>query len=1293
MSANFTPTTAELSLVNQIFAQADKQKLGILTGDVAVKVFGGAKLPGSVLGEIWSLVDEENNGWLSKKGAAMAIRLIAHAQKGEKVSAALVNKPGPLPTIEGYIAIPQQNTGASIPQSPSLAFPPLSPQDKIKYQGIFNRSGPVSGLLTGEKARDIFLKSQLSNDQLLKIWSLADTRDRGALDAADFAIAMYFIHGLMSKQISFVPATLPPGLYEQAGGLTSNQPSITTHLSGNNGSLSPVTSNFGRIQPQYTGQSQVLGPDLTGSSLQPRAPILPARPVVDPFRPTTVARGATHDAWDVDANEKAESDAIFNSKLDTNRVGYIEGDIAVPFMVLSQLPSEELAQIWDLADINSDGRLTRDGFAIAYHLIKKRLAGQPLPVELPPSLIPPSMRGKPPFPASPPQHEPVRDLLDFDETPPASAVSPQATGTLPALQSQSTGTTAVPHIPPRNNVSDPFASSPFSSTPFTPVPNQDLLGEHEGHPQAVSPPLQDQSAEIGNLKNQLQSTNRSLDAVKTERANLESTLASQAAELSALQTQLSSAKVAYDTETILLSQLKERYTTQSNEVQKTKEELIHSESDLSAIRVEKAEIEQALLHDKEEARDLHKRMVDAGQQADQLKIEVEKARREAKQQKGRLAIARKQLSTKENEKAKAEKELEDAATEVKSILQETEDVEAQLDKLNDQPAPERTTSPDSVAVAAALPLPASLPNSPEPVVLSKSNNPFERLGMSGSSSPRSQSPFLPFSNVALTSPLIESSEAHNGHVKPESQPSFDDFFGTHEVATVKEPPASIQENGDVVSKNSKSDDVKDVPTSPTTTTDTDQFVTPPTTAHNDARSESPETPTSAAQARFPSVDDVVAHFPPLDDVPNGAAGEKQVREEPTTDLGTQLQEVEGSDSDDSDDDDDSPLAAVAQKVKERADTSAAENSSNGAIVTMPATSTPFHPQPKTSFDDIFGLNGTQAAPTSPAPTTISGGAKSASSPFDISTTAQPPEPSKSNAPADVSAFDEALSGVSPPPSAKPAQFAFDGFEDSFDFNAAGGTQQTISLSSPSVVGPVSTTPIPQTKGTAPLPSFEDIFDRPDATTGPQQQTASLPTTNDITTQVDPVKPTSFDDAFATFDINPSLNLDSSFTSTTSNNTGFTETPSAPHPRAPPASSTPASPKAVDTSSPRPSVNRASSPALPASPPPRMTSPVPRPSTSSKDGHEKLKEVPTRHSKLSIRFPFGKKKNKHQEPMPPPSTLAPPREESYRTITPASDDDVEAVKQITAMGFTRSQAVEALEKYGYDLQRAINSLLQ
>lgn len=92
MSSHFTPTAAELALVSQIFAQADTQKIGILTGDVAVRVFSGAKLPPTVLGEIWNTADEDNNGFLTRKGVAIAVRLIGWAQKGEKVSQALLSK-------------------------------------------------------------------------------------------------------------------------------------------------------------------------------------------------------------------------------------------------------------------------------------------------------------------------------------------------------------------------------------------------------------------------------------------------------------------------------------------------------------------------------------------------------------------------------------------------------------------------------------------------------------------------------------------------------------------------------------------------------------------------------------------------------------------------------------------------------------------------------------------------------------------------------------------------------------------------------------------------------------------------------------------------------------------------------------------------------------------------------------------------------------------------------------------------------------------------------------------------
>lgn len=90
--SNFVPSPAELALTTQIFAISDPQKLGIITGDAAVKVFARANLPATTLGEIWAIADKDNNGFLTKKGVTVALRLLGWAQKGEPVTEALVNK-------------------------------------------------------------------------------------------------------------------------------------------------------------------------------------------------------------------------------------------------------------------------------------------------------------------------------------------------------------------------------------------------------------------------------------------------------------------------------------------------------------------------------------------------------------------------------------------------------------------------------------------------------------------------------------------------------------------------------------------------------------------------------------------------------------------------------------------------------------------------------------------------------------------------------------------------------------------------------------------------------------------------------------------------------------------------------------------------------------------------------------------------------------------------------------------------------------------------------------------------
>ncbi len=91
----------------------------------------------------------------------------------------------------------------------------------------------------------------------------------------------------------------------------------------------------------------------------------------------------------------------------------------------------------DLADMMNDGRLTKDTFAVAMHLINKVLEGNELPATLSPTLIPPSMRlGVSQFSTAPSMShlsETHRDLLSLDDdiplqapvrTPPPKATSP-----------------------------------------------------------------------------------------------------------------------------------------------------------------------------------------------------------------------------------------------------------------------------------------------------------------------------------------------------------------------------------------------------------------------------------------------------------------------------------------------------------------------------------------------------------------------------------------------------------------------------------------------------------------------------------------------------------------------------------------------------------------------------------------------------------------------------------------------------------------------------------------------------
>lgn len=158
----------------------------------------------------------------------------------------------------------------------------------------------------------------------------------------------------MSGGISSIPNSIPPGVYEQASGGKSLE-SVASHSTGgsvgspglggsfpNNSSLHAQLTGTS-MKPQYTGSagSGILKPLYTGSN----APTASSRLSVASTTPSSFGVGQQPGGWDVTPEEKAGFDRFFDT-LDTQRRGFIEGDVAVPFMLQSSLQEGDLAQIW-----------------------------------------------------------------------------------------------------------------------------------------------------------------------------------------------------------------------------------------------------------------------------------------------------------------------------------------------------------------------------------------------------------------------------------------------------------------------------------------------------------------------------------------------------------------------------------------------------------------------------------------------------------------------------------------------------------------------------------------------------------------------------------------------------------------------------------------------------------------------------------------------------------------------------------------------------------------------------------
>uniref|UniRef100_A0A674J2X1 Epidermal growth factor receptor substrate 15-like 1 n=1 Tax=Terrapene triunguis TaxID=2587831 RepID=A0A674J2X1_9SAUR len=82
----------------------------------------------------------------------------------------------------------------------------------------------------------------------------------------------------------------------------------------------------------------------------------------DTSSPLLITPPSTEAHWAVRVEEKAKFDGIFESLLPVN--GLLSGDKVKPVLMNSKLPLDILGRVWDLSDIDKDGHLDKDEFAV-----------------------------------------------------------------------------------------------------------------------------------------------------------------------------------------------------------------------------------------------------------------------------------------------------------------------------------------------------------------------------------------------------------------------------------------------------------------------------------------------------------------------------------------------------------------------------------------------------------------------------------------------------------------------------------------------------------------------------------------------------------------------------------------------------------------------------------------------------------------------------------------------------------------------------------------------------------------
>ncbi|XP_026210649.1 intersectin-1 isoform X2 [Anabas testudineus] len=289
----------------------------------------------------------------------------------------------------------------------------ISVDERAKHDQQFHSLSPTArGYITGDQAKNFFLQSGLPPPILAQIWALADMNNDGRMDIHEFSIAMKLIK--LKLQGHPLPPTLPPSM---------KQPPLPLPPQSSFGmpSMAPISASLPGVPPLPLPPLPVgVSPPLVSSAPPPLPqPIANGAPPTGIMQPvagfshqapsvnksssfnrssTKLQKGTSFDAasqppadWAVPQSSRLKYRQLFNSH-DKMMSGHLTGPQARTILMQSNLPQNQLATIWNLSDIDQDGKLTAEEFILAMHLIDMAMSGLPLPTVLPPEYLPPTFR-------------------------------------------------------------------------------------------------------------------------------------------------------------------------------------------------------------------------------------------------------------------------------------------------------------------------------------------------------------------------------------------------------------------------------------------------------------------------------------------------------------------------------------------------------------------------------------------------------------------------------------------------------------------------------------------------------------------------------------------------------------------------------------------------------------------------------------------------------------------------------------------------------------------------------------